>query len=81
MQALKNADGTPCIHAYRLLATMRQGAGRQADAVKLIDKALSFKKDVSALVFPRDVAPFALQLFVGSLVWWAGGASCVFVVD
>lgn len=46
-QALKNADGTPCLPAYRLLATMRQGAGQQADAVKLIDKALSFKRDVS----------------------------------
>lgn len=51
MQALRNADGTPCIHAYRLLATMRQGAGRQADAVKLIDKALSFKKEVSPVLF------------------------------
>jgi hypothetical protein len=27
---------------------MRQGAGRQADAIKLIDKALSFKKEVRA---------------------------------
>lgn len=49
-QALKNADGTPCLPAYRLLATMRQGAGQQADAVKLIDKALSFKRDVSEAI-------------------------------
>jgi hypothetical protein len=42
-QALSDASGKPCLPAYRLLATMRQGAGRQRDAIALLDKALSYR--------------------------------------
>jgi hypothetical protein len=44
-QAMTTADGGACLAAYRLLATMRQGAGRQADAIKVLDKALGFKRE------------------------------------
>eukprot|EP00775_Hariotina_reticulata_P011921 gene11921-12065_t len=44
-KAMTTADGAPCMAAYRLLATMRQGQGRQADAIKVLDKALSFKRE------------------------------------
>jgi hypothetical protein len=45
LQAMTTADGGACLAAYRLLATMRQGAGRQADAIKVLDKALGFKRE------------------------------------
>lgn len=45
-QALTLADGTtPCLAAYRLLATMRQGQGRQREAVRLLDKALGYGRE------------------------------------
>jgi hypothetical protein len=42
---MTTADGGACLAAYRLLATMRQGAGRQSDAIKVLDKALGFKRE------------------------------------
>jgi hypothetical protein len=45
LKAMTTADGGACLAAYRLLATMRQGAGRQADAIKVLDKALGFKRE------------------------------------
>jgi hypothetical protein len=79
-QALKNADGTPCLPAYRLLATMRQGAGRQPDAVKLIDKALSYKKDVSYWLLAGHCCPTPILIVVkldqaGCLGTFYSGAS------
>lgn len=45
LQAMTAADGAACLAAYRLLATMRQGQGRQADAIKVLDKALGFQRE------------------------------------
>lgn len=44
-KAMTTADGQPCLAAYRLLATMRQGQGRQVDAIKVLDKALGHKRE------------------------------------
>lgn len=43
-KAMVLADGQPCLAAYRLLATMRQGQGRQLDAIKVLDRALGHNK-------------------------------------
>ncbi|KAF8058901.1 SRFR1 [Scenedesmus sp. PABB004] len=55
-------DGAPCLAAYRLLATMRQGQGRQADAIKLLDKALGFKRPEQRveLLYLRAICHHAL---------------------
>eukprot|EP00878_Enallax_costatus_P029471 GHUV01031958.1.p1 GENE.GHUV01031958.1~~GHUV01031958.1.p1 ORF type:complete len:414 (+),score=144.70 GHUV01031958.1:3-1244(+) len=43
-KAMTTAEGQPCLAAYRLLATMRQGQGRQADAIKVLDRALGHNR-------------------------------------
>lgn len=60
-----DSRGKPSMHAYRMLAHMRQGQGQHAAAVKILTKALSFNSEDqrAEAVFLRGACNQAIGAF------------------
>ncbi|WIA39656.1 hypothetical protein OEZ86_005727 [Tetradesmus obliquus] len=82
-KAMTSADGGACLAAYRLLATMRQGQGRQADAIKVLDKALGFKREDQRveLLYMRAICYHALGYARAALADYEACMNCKPRVD